>query len=121
MPPQILPPGGVSMGSRRITPPWDYLHQASVHSLESFELSRLDHAAKLRKEIAALLEQWIEETAEALLARWVREYRQFPPQSDQPADVLPPAELPFSPTQTIADGQRQPERRLRSRRSPPAA
>ena len=63
------------MGTRRMTPPWDYLHQASGPSLESFELSRLNHAANLRKEIAVLLEQWIEEAAEALLARWVREDR----------------------------------------------
>ncbi len=49
------------MATRRVTPPWDYLHEASGPSLESFELSRLNHAANLRKEIAALLEQWIEE------------------------------------------------------------
>ena len=60
------------MATRRITPLWNYLHEASNPSLESFELSRLNHAANLRKEIAALLDQWIEETAEAILARWVR-------------------------------------------------
>jgi hypothetical protein len=109
------------MAIRRITPPWDYLHEASDPSLESFELSRLNHAANLRKEIAALLEQWIEEAAEALLARWVREDHKLPPQPDQLPDVLPPAGLPFPPPQTLADQQRRPERRSRSRRTPPAA
>jgi hypothetical protein len=108
------------MAGRRITPPWDFLHDASSPSLESFELSRLNHAANLRKEIAVLLEQWIEETAEALLARWVREDRKLPAQPAQPPGVLPPAELPFSP-QTIADRRRQPERRSRPRRTPPAS
>src|SRR5487761_500580 len=82
-------PRSATMATRRVTPPWEYLHQASNPSLESFELSRLNHAANLRKEIGALLEQWIEEAAEALLARWVREDRKLPPQPDQPLDILP--------------------------------
>jgi hypothetical protein len=103
------------MASRRIVPPWDYLHEASNPSLESFELSRLNHVANLRKEIAALLDQWIEENAEALLARWVREDRKLP-QPDQPPDFLPEAELPFAPQQTIALRPRQTDRRLRTSR-----
>ena len=54
--------------------PWEYLRKASVPSLESFELSRLSHAANLRKEIAALVDQWLEETASALLARWLLQH-----------------------------------------------
>ncbi len=54
--------------------PWEYLRQASVRSLESFELARLGHAANLRKEIVALVDQWIEESATALLARWLLEH-----------------------------------------------
>ena len=50
--------------------PWEYLRHASVRSLESFELARLGHAANLRKEIVALVDQWLEESATALLARW---------------------------------------------------
>jgi hypothetical protein len=109
------------MASRRVIPPWDYLHEASNPSLESFELSRLNHAANLRKEIAALLEEWMEETAEALLARWVREDRKLPPQPDHAPDILPEAQLPFSPPQTIAVRPRHPDRRLRTSRrtSPP--
>ena len=53
------------MPIRRPDPPLDYLHSASVSSLESYELSRLNHAANLRREIATLLDQWIEETVHA--------------------------------------------------------
>lgn len=66
------------MASRRIVPPWDYLREASDPSLESFELSRLNHAANLRKEIGALIEQWIAEMSEAFLARWLRQGRKSP-------------------------------------------
>jgi hypothetical protein len=110
------------MATRRIVPPWDYLHEASDPSLESFELSRLNHAANLRKEIAALLEQWIEETAEAFLARWLREDRKLPAQPGQPTlDILPQAELPFSPPQPMPIRPRRSDGRLRAsrRNSPP--
>jgi hypothetical protein len=109
------------MASHRITPPWHYLHEASNPSLESFELSRLNHAANIRKEIAALLEQWIEETAEARLARWVREDRKMPPEPEQAVNLPAQAELPLSPPQTIAASPREPVRRLRSRRAEPRA
>lgn len=62
------------MQPRQDTFPWEYLRQASVRSLESFELARLSHAANLRKEIIALVDQWLEETANALLARWLLEH-----------------------------------------------
>ena len=69
----------------RITPPLDYLQAASRASLQSFELTRLNHAANLRNEIAALIDQWIQETSEALLARWMLDNRSAtqpaPPQS----------------------------------------
>jgi hypothetical protein len=55
----------------RFTPPLDYLQAASRASLQSFELTRLNHAANLRQEIAALIDQWIQETSEAMLARWM--------------------------------------------------
>jgi len=104
------------MATRRIAPPWDYLHEASMPSLESFELSRLNHAANLRREIVALLDQWIEETAQALLARWVREDRKLAQHPDPPPDTLPRGELPFSDPQTIAVRPRQPARRMRASR-----
>lgn len=109
------------MASHRVVPPWDYLHEASNPSLESFELSRLNHAANIRKEIAALLEQWIEETAEAMLARWVREDRKFPAQPAEPVEILPQDELLFAPQQAVSARPRRADRRLRApRRATPA-
>jgi hypothetical protein len=62
------------MSITRISPPIDYLRSASRSSLQSFELARLNHAANLRREIAILMDQWLEETAEAMLARWMLEH-----------------------------------------------
>ena len=106
------------MASHRLTPPRDFLHEASNTSLESFELSRLNHSAILRKEIAALLEQWIEETAEARLARWVREDRKLLARQGQPLEIFPQGELPFPP-ESITVRQRPADRRSRSRRAAP--
>jgi hypothetical protein len=69
------------MSLRRMSPPIDYLGSASRASLESFELSRLNHAANVRREIAALIDEWIEETAEAMLARWMLEHHSILHQS----------------------------------------
>ena len=88
------------MATRRFAPNWDYLHDASVPSLESFELSRLNHCANLRREIGALIEQWIEDSAHALLAQWVREDRARPPRADLPCQLgfeTPPATLTARP------------------------
>jgi hypothetical protein len=112
------------MATRRVTPPWDYLHEASSPSLESFELSRLNHAANLRKEIAALLEQWVEEAAEALLARWLREDHKLPQEPNQRIDVLPGICSPAvtgPPAEPMAVRPRQPERRIRPPRRSAAA
>jgi hypothetical protein len=62
------------MSITRIAPPVDYLRSASRSSLQSFELSRLNHAANLRREIAVLVDQWLENTAEAMLARWMLDH-----------------------------------------------
>jgi hypothetical protein len=112
------------MATRRVTPPWDFLHQASSSSLESFELSRLNHAANLRKEIAALLEQWIQEAAEALLARWLREHHKLPQEPNQQMDILPEIYRPTVtalPAEPMSVRPRQPERRIRAARRPSAA
>jgi len=69
-----------------VNPPWDYLCVASEPSLQSYELSCLNHAANLRKEVAVLVDQWVENHAYALLARWLLDhwtYLQAPnPQGD---------------------------------------
>jgi hypothetical protein len=62
------------MTMSRFTPPLDYLQAASRASLQSYELTRLNHAANLRQEIAALIDQWIQETTEAMLARWMLDH-----------------------------------------------
>ena len=73
-------------------PPWEFLDSASPFALHSYELSRLAHAANLRKEIGRLLDQWLEESACALLARLLLERPKRrvgglePPHSCQPGD-----------------------------------
>jgi hypothetical protein len=83
------------MATRRITPPWDYLHDASNPSLESFALSRLNHAANIRREIEALIDQWIEDTAQALLAQWVRDDRALTHSLIHAVRAQTQAEFPF--------------------------
>jgi hypothetical protein len=92
----------------RFTPPLDYLQAASRASLQSFELTRLNHAANLRNEIAALIDQWIQESSEAMLARWMLDHHaslQSPSISPSeivrtlvdPVDILfPKADSPLS-------------------------
>jgi hypothetical protein len=62
--------------TRSTQPPWEFLLSASKNSLQSFELSRLSHAANIRKEIAALLDQWMDDNANATLARLLLEERE---------------------------------------------
>ena len=78
------------MSAPKTQPPWDFLLSASRTSLQSFELSRLSHAANLRKEIAALLDQWIDESSEALLARWLMEQDERSGHVQQPVTPKPP-------------------------------
>jgi hypothetical protein len=54
------------------------LLSASRNSLQSYELSRLSHAANLRKEITQLLDSWLEENSAAMLARWLMQQREHP-------------------------------------------
>ncbi len=108
------------MVCHRTPPPWNFFHEASEASLESFELSRLNHAATLRKEIAALLEQWIEESAQAALAHWLREDRKLLEASNPASiDILPGSQNPAQPgpPEPIAVRPRQCERDRRIRRS----
>ncbi len=91
----------------RIVPPLEYLRQASPASLQSFELSRLNHAANLRREIGALIDQWIQESSEALLARWMLDHRNSLHESRVPAPdlfqtFLEPDSPPAPNTQSIS-------------------
>lgn len=73
----------------RFTPPLDYLQAASRASLQSFELTRLNHAANLRNEIAALIDQWVQETSEATLARWMLDHhKSLQPSAMSPSELV---------------------------------
>jgi hypothetical protein len=73
------------MSIQKTEPPWEFLLSASLTSLQSYELSRLSHAANLRKEIGQLLDSWLDENAAAMLARWLLEQREHPlPVQDAP-------------------------------------
>jgi hypothetical protein len=85
----------------RTQPPWEFLLSASRISLQSYELSRLSHAANLRKEIAALLDQWIEENSAAMLARWLIEQRERPPQLQEVATAA--ESLPKTGPHSVSD------------------
>jgi hypothetical protein len=74
----------------RTQPPWEFLLSASRNSLQSYELSRLSHAANLRKEIGQLLDSWLEENTAAMLARWLMEQRERP--AEGPAGSEPPVQ-----------------------------
>jgi hypothetical protein len=77
------------MQSFRISPPWEFLLSASRNSLQSYELSRLSHASNLRKEISALIDQWVEENTSAMLARWLMEHRERESPIVESADAAP--------------------------------
>ena len=73
----------------RFSPPLDYLQAATRASLQSFELARLNHTANLRQEIAVLIDQWIQETSEAMLARWMLDHHKSLQSSPMtPAEVV---------------------------------
>jgi hypothetical protein len=59
-------------------PPEDYLRECSNTSLRYFEMSKLEHVANLRRELAVLLDEMMEESALALFARWMLERRSIP-------------------------------------------
>jgi len=80
------------MQIRNALPPWEFLLSASRNSLQSYELSRLGHAANLRKEVAPMLDQWVEEIAAAMLARWVMEHREREIAAASDADRAPHSE-----------------------------
>src|SRR6266478_1237603 len=77
---------------QKTQPPWEFLLSASRTSLQSFALSRLSHAANLRKEIGALLDLWMEENSSAMLARWLMDQGERPQQVQE--DPVPGEPLP---------------------------
>lgn len=84
----------------RSAPPWEFLLSASRNSLQSYELSRLSHVSNLRKEIVALVDQWIEENSSAMLARWLMEHRE---REVAVVDVPPPSASRIGAAQSASD------------------
>lgn len=56
-------------------PPVEFLLHCSRTSLDDFELSRLNRAANLRKQLRDLYAQLVSAEAEAVFARWLIEHR----------------------------------------------
>lgn len=57
------------MATPRVPASWLYLQNASEQTLQAFELSRLNLASCLRKQIETLVIQYLDEVAAAMLAR----------------------------------------------------
>src|SRR5579863_1955675 len=100
----VLETGDSAMSISRLVPPLEYLRAASRTSLQSFELARLNHAANLKREIGALIDQWIQENSEATLARWMLDHHDslhnLPSSAPDAVAASPEAEaspLPDSP------------------------
>jgi hypothetical protein len=96
----------MAMTISRFSPPLDYLQAASRASLQSFELTRLNHAANLRQEIAALMDQWVQETSEAMLARWMLDHHKSlqpsPMSSSDVVRTLIESGSPFADSQPLS-------------------
>ena len=56
-------------------PPVQYLRECSDNSLRQFEVIKLEHVANLHRELRAGWEEMLEESALALLARWMIDNR----------------------------------------------
>ena len=82
------------MTNHRTQPPWEFLLTASRNTLASYELSRLGHAANLRKEISSLLDQYLDENANAMVARWLIEQRERSVRASQAEAAPQPAASP---------------------------
>ena len=76
-------------------PPLEYLLKCSQISLESYELSRLNKAANLRRELLDIAEDWIREEVCVRVAAWLRHFRGDRPIEDIIVELsTTPAESP---------------------------
>jgi hypothetical protein len=104
--------------------PYQFLLKASVSTLESFELSRLNHAANLKKQIEDLIEQYLDESTAALLARAMilRMHRSRPDSVNKKRQLPAPRPISTARELTFANSipsgyARSPERRTPAPRS----
>ena len=56
--------------------PLKYLLECSTNILGEYQLSRLDKAARLKRDIRERYEQMIDNMVEAAFAMWLREHRE---------------------------------------------
>jgi hypothetical protein len=54
----------------------DFLMESSLSSLQDLELAALNRSSNLGKGVKAELEQWVEQKAIAMLARWLIQHRE---------------------------------------------
>jgi hypothetical protein len=57
-------------------PAIDFLLESSTRSLQDLELASLNRSANLARAVRSEIEQWIEQTAAAMVARWMIENRE---------------------------------------------
>ena len=100
--------------SETFEPPIKYLRNCSENSLRQYELAKLEHVSNLRRELRVLWEEMTEESALALLARWILEncteirgtLRPAEPASAMYGDPLAPVFAAFDrcATQPVGEG-----------------
>lgn len=96
------------MATSRVPASWLYLQNASEQTLQAFELSRLNLASCLRKQIETLIIQYLDEVAAAMLARHL--YGRSQPNSGYRSPHAPGA----SSSQLPSDPHASPERPVTS-------
>ena len=78
-------------------PPLDYLLACSEAGLESFEMSRLNRIANLRRELRDVLDEWMEAEVNARIARWLLECKRAESSAAGATALLPPMSLLLGP------------------------
>jgi len=81
----------------RTRPPLDYLLTCSSAGLESFEMSRLNRIANLRRELRDVLDDWMEAEVNARVARWLLECKRSESRAAGAPPLLPPVSLLLGP------------------------
>ena len=99
-------------------PPLEYLATCSKVALESFELSRLNEASNLRKEVQQILQGWIDTEVDARLARWILETKQAQAQGRLQAAMRQPVpveqlDISFLPLDTTQSSDEEAEENTR--------
>lgn len=78
-------------------PPLDYLLTCSEAGLESFEMSRLNRIANLRRELRDVLDEWMEAEVSARVARWLLECKRAESRAAGSPALLPSVSILLGP------------------------